>query len=359
MTPGASSWTAAGCGLLLAGACGGSDGAPRPSTEPIPAVTGDRIFVVDGGDASLTVIDPATDEVVGRIQILDAAFPHHVYASPDRRRLAVSIPGVDLSMGHHHGGEGGHGGHQADGGVQGSVLVLDSSTGETLASTWLPEMNHNAAFSPDGTEVWTTQMGEVGSALALAVATLDTIDEESTGSGPSEVTFSADGRRAFVANTHAASVVALDVATRERVGTVLVGDAPVGAWPGDDNVMYVDCEASQDVYAIDAASLEVLFRIPLGFTPGMSLKAPSGEIWATDSDAGRVVFYSPDDRLEAGEVATGAGAHAIAFSGDGARAYITNQEADTVTVVDVATHEAIGTIAVGSKPNGILYLEAP
>ena len=359
MSPGASRWTSAGCSLLLAGACGGGGGTPLPSTEPIQAVTGDRIFVVNGGDSSISVIDPAASEVVGQIRIVGAVFPHHVYASPDRRRLAVSIPGVDLSQGHHQPGADGQGGHDQHAAVQGSVLVLDSSTGETLASTWLDEMNHNAAFSPDGTEVWTTQMGEVGSAVALDVDTLEPIDVASTGSGPSEVTFSFDGKRAFVANTHASSVVALDVATRERVGTVLVGDAPVGAWPGEDNVMYVDCEATQDVYAIDASSLEVLFRIPLGFTPGMSVRAPTGELWATDSQGGRVVIYSLDDRWEMGQVATGAGAHAIAFSADGSRAWITNQQADTVTVVDVAARTVITDIAVGSKPNGVLFVEKP
>lgn len=355
MSRGASLWTALG----LAAACGGGEGAPPPSTEPIPAVRGDRVFVVNGGDASLSVIDPAAGEVIGRVQIVGAEFPHHVYASPDRRRIAVSIPGVDLSMGHHHAGAGGHGGHEGQADVQGSVLVLDASTGETLASTWLAEMNHNAAFSPDGTEVWTTQMGEVGSALALDVDTLDPIAEESTGSGPSEVTFSADGKRAFVANTHASSVVALDVTTLDRVGTVLVGEAPVGAWPGEDNVMYVDCEATQDVYAIDAASLEVLFRIPLGFTPGMARRAPTGELWATDSDGARVVFYSLDDLAVSGQVVTGAGAHAIAFSADGSRAWVTNQQADTVTIIDVAAGAALGDIPVGPKPNGILFLETP
>ena len=357
MSLGCSSWAAIPCGLVLAGACGSADGRPAPTTEPIAPVTGDRLFVVNGGDASISVVDPASDRVVGRIQIDGAVFPHHVYASPDRGRIAVSVPGIDLSMGHHHPGAGSGSGHDVS--VQGSILVLDSSTGETLASTWLDEMNHNAAFSPDGTQVWTTQMGEVGSTLALDVDTLEPIDEESTGSGPSEVTFSADGKRAFVANTHSSAVVALDIHTLERVATVLVGEAPVGAWPGDDNVMYVDCEATQDVYAIDASSLEVLFRIPLGFTPGMARRAPTGTLWATDSDGGRVVFYSLEDHWEVGQVLTGAGAHAIAFSTDGRRAYVTNQLADTITVVEVATGNAVGEIPVGSKPNGILYLEAP
>lgn len=52
--------------------------------------------------------------------------------------------------------------------------------------------------------------------------------------------------------------------------------------------------------------------------------------------------------------ATGAGAHEIAFTSDGSTSYVTNQPANTVSVVNVVTHTASGTINVGRKPNGIL-----
>ena len=51
---------------------------------------------------------------------------------------------------------------------------------------------------------------------------------------------------------------------------------------------------------------------------------------------------------------TGAGAHAIAFTTDGNTAYVTNQTANTVSVVNTSNHLVTKTINVGKKPNGIV-----
>jgi YVTN family beta-propeller protein len=60
---------------------------------------------------------------------------------------------------------------------------------------------------------------------------------------------------------------------------------------------------------------------------------------------------SSDEKV--GEGSTGAGAHMIAFSGDGAFAYVSNQLEDTVSLIDVADAGVLGTSTVGAKPNGL------
>lgn len=119
--------------------------------------------------------------------------------------------------------------------------------------------------------------------------------------------------------------------------------------------MYVDNEASKSLSAIDATTLMVTRTYALGFTPAMAATAPDGELWVTDTDAGKLVRYSTTSDAKLGELATGIGAHAIAFSSDGSRGYISNQGASTVTVIDVATHSVVATISVGADPNGIVF----
>ena len=75
----------------------------------------------------------------------------------------------------------------------------------------------------------------------------------------------------------------------------------------------------------------------------------------TDTDAGRLVFYQAGSTTKNGETTTGAGAHAIAFSGDGKTAYVSNQSAGTVSVLDVATRAVVKTVLVGAKPNGMVF----
>ncbi|MBK7525990.1 MAG: hypothetical protein IPI59_00165 [Sphingobacteriales bacterium] len=66
-----------------------------------------------------------------------------------------------------------------------------------------------------------------------------------------------------------------------------------------------------------------------------------------------IILWLGGDWTLQGNITTGADAHAIAFNADGTNAYVTNQGAGTVSVIDVATHSVSNTIMVGSKPNGI------
>lgn len=332
--------------LLSSTACFSVPGNSISST-PIPAINGPAVYVVNGQSSSISVIDPSRNVVAGTIALSGVTWPHHIYLSKDGSRLLVAVPNMDLS--------GGHGAGMDD--TPGAVLLLDSSTGAMLASRGLDMMNHNAIFSPSGNEIWTSQMMMPGSVLVLDAETLSVKQSIDVGDMPAEVTFSKDGTMAFVANGMSDSVSVISVATKKVMKTIPVGKDPVGPWPGLDGIMYTDCEEGKSVSAIDPASMSVVRTYNLGFTPGMVGTPPgaSGELWVTDEDAGKVVFNMTTQDKKMGELALGAGAHGIAFSPDGKTAYITNQGAGTVSVVDVASHTQIKSFAVGVKPNGVAY----
>lgn len=324
---------------------GGTTGAD-PSTVPIESIGFDALYVVNGSDNTVSVINTETNEVAGTIALKNATYPHHIYLSSDKSKLALAVPGMDLSAGH-----GGHGmGHT----MPGIVMLLDATTGATIKSRQLPAMNHNAAFAPSLPEVWTTQMADPAKVVVLDVSTLEDKQAVDVGGGPAEVTFSADGKYAFVANGAANSVTVIDAATKAVAKTIPVGNGPVGAWQGSNGVAYVDNEAGKSITAIDTKTLSVKLTYNLGFTPAYAAFGPDGMLWVTDTDNGKVIFNMADMDMKHGETATGAGAHAIVFGGT-KTGYITNQQANTVSVIDVATHKVTKTIPVGQKPNGMVW----
>ena len=323
--------------------------AADPSSVPIRPVTFDAVYVVNGGNgetSSISVINARTNTVAGTIQLTDAMWPHHIYQSADRSKLLVAVPGMDMSEG--HGGE-----MPPD--MPGAVMLLNARTGATIRSVLTPAMNHNAIFSPDGREVWTSQMMEPGSVLVLDANTLQTRQEVGVGDMPAEVTFSPSGRLGFVANGGSDSVSVIDPRTKRLVKTIAVGDNPVGAWQAANGFAYVDNEAGMTISAIERRSLQVRFTYDLGFMPGMAQLGPDGHLWVTDAENGSVVLYSPTRDLRLHEIPTGAGAHGIAFSSDGRTAYITNQLANTVSAIDVRSRRVKATISVGEKPNGLVF----
>jgi YVTN family beta-propeller protein len=315
--------------LLLPGCThtGNTDTAPQPNLS----VTYPAAFVVNAESNSLSVINLTTQQVAATVSFGEAsaphtgthtgdavAWPHHVYLSPDGSKLGVGVPGMDLSAGH----------TGATAGMKGRVLLLDAKTGNTLQNLPTPVMNHNAVFSPDGTELWTSQMGETGSVLVYNAATMMLKNTIAVGKEPAEVTIAANGQYAFVANG------------------------------GSNGKMYVDNEAGKSISVIDVATLAVVETVPLGFTPGYAAyNAARNELWVTQAGTGRkvVIFeFMGGAWMKHAEIETGLDAHAIAFTTDGRTAYITNQGAATVSVVDVNTRTKLRDIAVGKKPNGLV-----
>ena len=94
------------CALVSVTGCGSHDAghggttAAAPASVAISAITTDAVYVVNGGDSTIAVLDASSGSVLGKIQLTNVSYPHHVYLSPDRSKIAVAVPGHDLSMGH-------------------------------------------------------------------------------------------------------------------------------------------------------------------------------------------------------------------------------------------------------------------
>jgi YVTN family beta-propeller protein len=202
-------------------------------------------------------------------------------------------------------------------------------------------------------------MDMAGKVLVYDAASYSLKNTIAVGMEPAEVTFSADGSRAYVANGGDNTVTVINPDTKVVSATIPVGDNPVAAWVGKDGKMYVDNEDGQTISVISVVSNQVIQTIDLGFMPGsVAHHAQKNELWVTDPVNAKVHYYTWDTSMNnwmhQSAFITAAGVHAIAFTDDGSMAYITNQEANSVSVVEVATHTKLKDIPVGKKPNGII-----
>lgn len=331
-------------GVFLAG-CSSDDKKPTtPEAIDFPAA-----YVVNSGSNSISVINLRTNEVARTIGLPGVSWPHHIYLSADGSTAAVSVPGMDLSQGHSTGGMG----------MNGAVIMMDCATGRVENPMMMEAMNHNAVFSPDGNEIWTAMMMDSASGMNFCMvfdrSMAHRMAEIRVGEVPEEVTFSRDGRHAFVCNNKSGTVTMIDATSKAVLETITVGSGPVGAWPGVDGRMYVDNEDSETISIIDPMMRTVVQTIDLGFMPGYAATPPSlTELWVSDPDGAKVHYYDRETGDHLGFIAVGDGAHAIGFTSDGASAIVTNQLAGNVSVIDVLGHRVVKTIAVGVKPNGLV-----
>lgn len=313
-------------------------------------------YVVNGESSTISVIDLNKNTVAETIELMAPdnsmiMWPHHLslYSIFDMHRLAVGVPGMDLSEGHSGGMHN----------MKGKVLIIDAVKGKMLKSLELPASNHNASYSPDGREIWVSQMEMDGKVLVYDAQTYALKNTIAVGMDPAEVTFSADGSKAYVANGGDNSISVIDPKSKTVIATIAVGEEPVAAWVGYDGNMYVDNEAGKSISVINVASNTVTQTIDLGFMPGSAAhNGVKKELWVTDPDNSKVHYWTWDQSnnqwKHGGAFTAAAGAHAIAFTGDGNTAYVTNQMSASVSVINVNDHSKIKDITVGNKPNGIV-----
>lgn len=316
-------------------------------------------YVVNGESNTISVIRLSSNTVSETIELMSTGggmnnmgmWPHHIYhnVSASMHQLAVAMPGMDLSARH----------AANTAGMKGRFMILDAVKGIIVKEVEVPVMNHNAVFSPDGKEIWTSQMDRNGKVLVLDAQTYAVKNTVRVGAEPAEVTFSADGSKAYVANGGDNNVSVINPSTKAVIATIPVGDNPVAAWVGYDGKMYVDNEEGKTVSVIDVASNTVAQTIQLGFMPGsVAHNALKKELWVTDPDNAKVHYWkwnvTTNSWVKAGSLAVAAGAHATAFTNDGSTAYVTNQMAQSVSVINVSDHSKLTDLMVGKKPNGIV-----
>lgn len=288
------------------------------SDQPKLNINYPAAYVVNGESSTVSVINLNTNEATDLIQLTDGsgtqmagmnmgkslAFPHHIYLNASKTQVAIAVPGMDLSAGHAGGMAG----------MTGKVAILDATTGLNVKVVETPIMNHNAVYSSDGKEIWTSQMDEAGKVLVYDATTFALKNTIVVGKEPAEVTFSNDGSVAFVANGMSNSVTAINATTKAILATIPVGMNPVGAWTGADARMYVDNEDGQTVSIIDVKTLKVVETVALGFMPGfVAYQADMKEMWVTDPMAGKVHWWTKDaagKMIHSGAFTTAAGAHA-------------------------------------------------
>lgn len=313
------------------------------------AIPNPAILIANGGNSTISIIDPATLKVVESLPVMSGMNPHHVGVSPDKTRVLITATSGDLTGGH----TGGHGGSSA------STMVYQLS----LASRELKDVisvdatAHNAAFSKDGKTIVLSMM-EHGMLVGFDASTFAKSFEAPGFEMPLEVTPTANGSL-LIAESGAARVALFDLATKATTTRFDVGTTPVAAWASGGNNYYVSVEGGKQVKHIvegAAVTLDAHTINPNGI-PGQAVLTPNAqELWVAVEDRKVIAYFHPDTHAKLGEFTAGTKPHGIIFDPSGARAFVTDEDGGRVLVVDVATHAVTSEISTGGKPNGIAWL---
>jgi YVTN family beta-propeller protein len=177
------------------------------------------------------------------------------------------------------------------------------------------------------------------------------------GHGPHEVAVLAGGRIAAVADygdrdRPGRTITLLDLGKNVKAGSIELpeGARPHGLFPLLDGRLLATAEGLKELLLVDPAARRVEHRVPtFQEVSHMVVATPDGSrAFVANIGSGSVTVI--EGRKAIKQIPTGKGAEGIAITPDGREVWVTNREADTVSVIDVSSLEIAATVPAAQFP---------
>ena len=305
-----------------------------------PAVSGDlpMIYVPNGVSNSVTEIDPTTHQVVRTFPV--GGLPQHVVPSWDLKTLWVTNDKGN------------------------SLTPIDPKTG--LPGSPVPVVDpYNMYFSPDG---------RYAIVVAEALQRLDFRNPQTMAlvhslhvpcPGVDHIDFSADGTYLIASCEFGSSLVKVDVASQQVLGTVALpyrGQPQDVKLSPDGKVFYVADMISNGVWKLDGISLHLTGFVSTGMgAHGLYVSRDFRFLYVTNRDEGSISLI---------DLATGTAAQKWRLPGggspdmgnvsvDGRVLWVSGRYNSEVYAIDTTTGKLLARIPVGAGPHGVCVWPQP
>ena len=314
------------------------------------AQAGDRVYTADQNSNTVSVIDPATNKLLGSIHLGDdvpvALSPlyrgellvHGLGFSPDHKTLDV------VSIGSN------------------SVTLIDTETNRVKGKVYVGRSPHEGFFRPDGRELWVTVRGE------NYVSVIDPfhfreIRRITTANGPGMVLFRPDGRYAFVPSSFTPECDVIDTSTYRVVARIPQSSPFSPNLAVDQNEVWFTLKDTGRTQIISARppfrTIATLETGPITNHVTFVHNANGDCAYITVGGRDQVLVY----RRAVGTapslvatIATGDLPHGIWGSADGNRVYVGLENGDAVQAIDTIHNRVVATIPVGQLPQALVYV---
>jgi YVTN family beta-propeller protein len=328
---------------LAAWVRGATLGGATPPAGAASSRTAVRIIQTNSAGDNVTIIDPATNKVVGQITGIEVG--HGAAAAPDGSRLYVS--------------------NEADS----TLDVVDGRTLRVMSKVPLTGHPNNIAASRDGARVYVAIREAPGAVDVVDTASLQRVKSIPIKGEVHNTYLTPDGRFVVAGSIAGKNLTVIDQRTEEPVWTLgfELGVRPMAFdqnADGSTKRIFVQLSDFNGFAVVDFATRKEVTRVALpqiaaGKKPvmeggnashGMAVTADNRLLVVNSRLNSAVYVYSLPDLKLAGSVDVGIAPDWVTLTPDGRSAYVANAGSNSVSVVDLAALREVVRIPVGQVP---------
>jgi YVTN family beta-propeller protein len=307
---------------------------------------GPRLLVVNQGDKTMSVVDPATNQQVSVIDEHQTTMHgHEIAVGPDNRtvfmpiygNVGVGAPGLDGS----------------------EMLVIDWPTGNIIGHVDFGHgvRPHCAVYEPVRKLLYVTT--ELDNAITeVDPKTLQILRKIPTGASQSHMlAITRDGKRGYVCNVNPGSVSVLDMISGTTTTVIPISNvAQRIALSRDDKWAFTSDETSQRMAVIDTSTNKISKWIQLPGNGYGSAATPNGKwLLVPIPDKSLVAVIDLKKMDVARTIPVDRSPQEMLVRPDGKFAYVAGASAKKVSVIDLKTWTKTASIDVGNFPDGLAW----
>lgn len=340
----------AATGMLLGAGAAVAGQAPLGADAPDIAISHrDRVYAAEQYSNTVSVIDPASNELLGEIHLGDPqprnlsplyngqVLVHGLGFAPDGKTLAVVATGSN------------------------SVSFIDTATNTVKHTTYLGRSPHEAFYTPDGAELWVTVRGEDYISI-LDARTYEEKMQLKTPSGPGMQIFSPDGAYAYVCSSFNPETKVFSIKDHQEVATIEQASPfcpNISASPDGTQVWFTLKDIGKTQVVEARPPFKTITTIDTGpITNHVNFASVEGRqlAYVTIGGLNEVKVYDTADFSQVATIPVGDLPHGLWPSGDGTRIYVGLENAAEMAVIDTASNTMIKTIPIGQAPQAVVYV---
>jgi len=311
---------------------------------PVLRAASVRIIQTNSAGDNVSLIDPATNKVVGIIHGIEVN--HGAAAAPDGSRFYISNE------------------------AEKTLDVVDVKTLKVIKSIPLTAHPNNIDISKDGKRVYVSIASAPGGVDVVDTATLTRAKNIPTEGAIHNTYVTPDGKFVVAGSIPGKKITVIDQKTEAPLWTVSfdAGVRPITFEKKPDGsvkriflqlsdyngFVVVDFDMRKEVARIDVPQLPVAERETEGLqgspSHGIGVTPDNKTLWVLSKMNSRIYEYSLPDLKLMGEAPTGSHPDWLTFSPDSKSVYIANAGSNNVSVIDIATRKEVTRIPVGQVP---------
>lgn len=315
--------------------------ATAPGAAPPVAVGSPPIFVLNSLDATISVVDAASQVEIARLPT--GKEPHHLYLSPDQNTLLVANA------------------------LANSITLVDPRTARVRGTIDNIIDPYQLRFSPDmkwfltaanrmnHVDLYRVAPGAAPDGFSLTLA-----KRLPAGKTPSHLMIDRRSSVAYVSLQDSSELMAIDLATQSPRWTVPVGKLPADVFLSrDDKTLLVGLTGDSvvEAYDVSGALPRLIKRIPTGAgAHAFRAWGDQRHVLVSNRVANTISRIDIDTLSVVDNYPAPGGPDCMDLSPDTRYIYLSSRWARKMSIIDTHSHQVVKQIPVGTSPHGVWTL---